>query len=483
MDELPESWVAVALSEAATNISIIDNKIPQKNYLPEGAYPIFDQGQEYIGGYTDQKEKVVECDLPVIIFGDHTRIVKFVNRPFASGADGVKVLQPKQFFDPKLFEYFTRHIATHLTNKGYARHYQHLAKSVIHLPPLPEQRRIVAKIEELFSELDKGIESLKTVREQIKVYRQSLLKHAFEGKLTEEWREENKDKLETAEALLKRIQTEREKRHQQQLADWEASGKQGGKPKAPKALPPLTADELAKLPELPDSWEWVKVGAIGDVQLGRQRSPSNRSNNFPTKYIRAGNLTDNGLNLENVLDMDFEPEERKRFLLNVGDVLLSEASGSASQVGKPAIWRGEIEQCCFQNTVIRVQSLPELSEYLFWVFRTFYISGVFSKLSGGVGINHLSAGKLANLAIPVAPVFEYQKLLEMINEKFSLIENLEQAIDQALQQAEAMRQSILKKAFSGQLVPQDPDDEPASVLLERIRAEKAAQPQRKKARA
>ncbi|MBI5039838.1 MAG: restriction endonuclease subunit S, partial [Gammaproteobacteria bacterium] len=184
MVDLPESWVAIALSDAVSNIAITDKKIPQKEYLSEGAYPVFDQGRDYIGGYSEKKEKLVDCELPVLVFGDHTRVVKFVSQPFAPGADGIKVLQPQLFYNPRLLEYFTRHIATHLTNHGYARHYQHLMKSEIPLPPTNEQHRIVAKIEELFSELDKGIENLKTARAQLKVYRQALLKHAFEGKLT-----------------------------------------------------------------------------------------------------------------------------------------------------------------------------------------------------------------------------------------------------------------------------------------------------------
>lgn len=350
------------------------------------------------------------------------------------------------------------------------------------LPPLSEQHRIVAKIEELFSELDKGIENLKAARAQLKVYRKALLKHAFEGRLTAQWREENKDKLESADALLKRIQTKRAQRYQQQLVDWEAAGKQGSKPKAPKIILPLTAEELAELPELPEGWGWIRVGEIADVQLGRQRSPNNRSNNFPTKYIRAGNLTDSGLNLKDVLDMEFKPQERARFLLKSGDVLLSEASGSANQVGKPAVWRGEIEECCFQNTVIRVRSLDELSEYLFWVFKMYYISGVFFNLSGGVGINHLSAGKLESMAIPLVAIFESEKILGLINEKILLMENLDQTITISLQQAEALRQSILKKAFSGQLVTQDPHDEPALALLARIKAEKSARTHSRKGR-
>jgi type I restriction enzyme S subunit len=132
----------------------------------------------------------------------------------------------------------------------------------INLAPIQEQYRIVAKIEALFSELDKGIESFKTARAQLKIYRQALLKHAFSGKLTEQWRAENADKLESAETLLQHIQTEHERRYQQQIKDWEAGGKQGSKPKAPKTLPPLTAEELAELPELPEKWAKVKIDYI-----------------------------------------------------------------------------------------------------------------------------------------------------------------------------------------------------------------------------
>jgi len=140
------------------------------------------------------------------------------------------------------------------------------------LPPELEQRRIVAKLEELFSELDKGVENLRTAQQQLKVYRQALLKHAFEGKLTAKWRAQNPDKLESSEALLARIQQEREARYQRQLAEWkeaqkawEANGKTGRKPtkpKEPKALPTLTAEELTELSELPDGWIYVKAEAI-----------------------------------------------------------------------------------------------------------------------------------------------------------------------------------------------------------------------------
>ena len=144
---------------------------------------------------------------------------------------------------------------------------------VVCLPPLGEQRRIVAKIEELFSELDKGVESLKTARAQLDIYRQAVLKHAFEGKLTAQWREENKDKLEKPEQLLARIKKEREARYEQLLKEWEIavkeweakgkSGKRPTKPKKIKKLQPFDLEELGKLPNIElASWKWVKVDKI-----------------------------------------------------------------------------------------------------------------------------------------------------------------------------------------------------------------------------
>jgi len=136
-------------------------------------------------------------------------------------------------------------------------------KAEISVPPTNEQHRIVAKIEELFSELDKGIESLKTAREQFKLYRQSLLKHAFEGKLTEQWRKDNVDKLETADELLVRIQQERETRFQQQLVEWkqaverwELAGQEGKKPVRPrkyKKLDLISDEELYSGPHISDN--------------------------------------------------------------------------------------------------------------------------------------------------------------------------------------------------------------------------------------
>ena len=180
----------------------------------------------------------------------------------------------------------------------------YLVDQCIPVPPAREQRRIVTKIEELFSELDKGIESLKTARKQLEVYRQSVLKHAFEGKLTAQWRAENKEKLETPEQLLARIKRERKARYEQQFKKWKAasakwhrSGQKGQKPRKPlmpKPLTPLATKFLTGLPPLPSGWQWARIGEIGLVGTGVTplKSKSEYYVNGDVAWVTSGALND-----------------------------------------------------------------------------------------------------------------------------------------------------------------------------------------------
>jgi len=201
-------WVEVQYKQVVDKISASKNKIKQRDYLPQGKYPVIDQGQSLIGGYTDNRKKLVECELPVIVFGDHTKVVKLVSFQFVSGADGTKILQPKKFILPKYLAYTTRVIVSIIENKGYARHYQHIEKQHFSFPPLPEQRAIVSAIESRFAVCDKLSQDIDEALEKSQAMRQSILKKAFDGELLNEaeLRECRKQPdWEPAEKLLQRI--------------------------------------------------------------------------------------------------------------------------------------------------------------------------------------------------------------------------------------------------------------------------------------
>jgi type I restriction enzyme S subunit len=108
----------------------------------------------------------------------------------------------------------------------------------------------------------------------------------------------------------------------------------------------------------PSGWTRASIEQVGTVRLGVQRSPDRQTGRFPVKYVRAANITTHGIDVSDLLEMDFTPRERQVYALRNGDVLLTEASGSASQVGRAAIWRQEVQGACFQNTVIRFRPLP-----------------------------------------------------------------------------------------------------------------------------
>src|SRR3989304_5683011 len=146
MKKLPDGWVIKLFEECIEKeISANKLKIPQNGFQLEGKYPIIDQGVEYIAGFTDDSSKVYKGELPVIIFGDHTRNFKFVDFPFALGADGTKILVPKKFLHPKYFYFFLNGLI--IENHGYSRHYKFLKEKQIVIPPLPTQKKIAAVLE------------------------------------------------------------------------------------------------------------------------------------------------------------------------------------------------------------------------------------------------------------------------------------------------------------------------------------------------
>ena len=307
------------------------------------------------------------------------------------------------------------------------------------LPPLPEQHRIVAKLEELFTKLDVSVAELKKAKAQIKRYRQSVLKYAFEGKLTEQWRIANGElRNETAEELLSKIKEERKK----------ALGKKY------KELPPVDATNL---PHLPEGWVWTCLGEIITVSSGSGLTSAHMKSNG--SYAVYG-----GNGVSGYYDK-YMFEERKLIIGRVG------AKCGVVHITDPFSWVTD------NALIVEFNNLD--MKFLFYLIHVLNLN----QHSVSTAQPVISGAKIYPIINPLPPLKEQQQIVSEIERHFSVADETEKIIDQSLKQAERLRQSILKDAFSGKLVPQDPNDPPASLLLEKIKAEKeklAKEPKTKK---
>ena len=232
--------------------------------------------------------------------------------------------------------------------------------------------------------------------------------------------------------------------------------------------------------DLPANWKLASIGDIAEVQLGRQRSPQHHAGPAMRPYLRSANVTWDGISIDDVKEMNFGDADFETFKLEPGDLLLNEASGTPSEVGKPAIWNGEIEDCCFQNTLLRLRPRELDLKYLYWYCYASALSGRFGEAGRGVNIRHLGKQGLARFPIPVAPAGQRGEIVERIERQFEQTASFKEIARSTLDRVGHLRRSILLMAFSGQLVPQDPGDEPASILLQRIAASRASKSKRRK---
>lgn len=386
-----------------------------------------------------------------------------------------RVLVDERVVDKRYFRYaLNAKLASFIERAHGGVGLRHITKgkfeaTPIALPSLSEQRRIVAKIEELFSDLDAGVAALQAAQRQLQRYRQSVLKAAVEGKLTEAWRRQHGHEGEPADVLLARILAERRERWEaEQRAKYEVQGKEppsGWQKRYKEPAAPETGD----LPELPEGWMWVRVAQVGDVQLGRQRSPQHHQGDHMRPYLRVANVYEDRIDLTDVKEMNFTPEEFEVYKLAYGDILLNEGQ-SLELVGRPAMFKNEVDGCCFQNTLVRFRAFDGLDRrYALLVFRAYLHTGRFQRIaSWTTSIAHLGASRFAEMEFPLPPAAEQAEIVQEVERLLSVATEVEQAIEHELQRAERLRQGILKRAFSGKLVPQDPNDEPAEALLARI---------------
>lgn len=354
------------------------------------------------------------------------------------------------------------------------------------IPCLSQQHRIVSKIEELFTKLDAGVECLKKAKKLLKQYRQSVLKAAFEGKLTEEWRKEQlKDpnspiNKEPASVLLEKIKKERRmKWEESELAKMKVKGKMPKDNKWKekyKGIPEPVLEEIAKTPS---SWEWVTWESILNLEEGSfKRGPFGsalKKSFFVEKGIKVYEQYC-PINDDSSYARYFITEEKYRelegFTVKPLDFLISCSGvtlGRITQVPKDGEL-GIINQALLR---VRLNSNLMSDNYFKDLFRSPYFQKkIFDNSTGSAIPNVKGVKDLKAILIPLPSIREQQQILKVLDEKVTVIDKLDEHLKREIRRADTQKQSILKSAFSGKLVPQDPNDEPASVLLERIKAEK-----------
>ncbi len=358
--------------------------------------------------------------------------------------------------------------------------------SEINVPvaPAAEQTRIVAKLEELLSDLDAGVAELKAAQKKLAQYRQSLLKAAVEGALTAQWRKKNKP-TETGAQLLERILTERRARWEaKQLAKFKEQGKTPPKDWQKKYPEPVQPD-TSNLPELPEGWVWASLDMLGEiasgVAKGTKRDAAIEVREVP--YLRVANVQRGFLDLSEIKTILATERDIAELTLQAGDILFNEG-GDRDKLGRGWVWRAEVAHCIHQNHVFRMRPylpevLPELISHHGNTFGKLWFQNAGKQTTNLASINMTM---LRMFPVPLGPAAEQRELLIQLESQIENLNRQEQAVEHSLKQSTAQRQNILRAAFAGQLVPQDPTDEPASVLLQRIRAERAERSKQPKVR-
>ncbi len=365
--------------------------VESTKYSDEYKTPVLTAGKSFIIGYTNEKNGIYDR-LPVIIFDDFTTSSQYVNFKFKVKSSAMKILTANtELVLPKYIFYQMQAISIdHSTHKRYW--IQHYSKLKVRIPSLLlEQGKIIQQIEELFSQLDKGVETLQTIKQQLAVYRQAVLKEAFEGKLTKST--------------------------------------------------PLKHDNLLHYIEKP--------------RYGTSKKCSYECADKDTPVYRIPNIdwSVGRIDHEDIKYAHFSDKEVEGIRLEKDDILIIRSNGSVSLVGRAALISQSDTCGSFAGYLMRIRvAKPDV---LIPKFLLLYLNShqarvyIENKAKSTSGVNNINSDEISRLPIPLFSHQEQVAIIEEIESRLSVCDSIEQTVDAALAQAEALRQSILKKAFEG----------------------------------
>ena len=449
--QLLKGWEANFLKFLCT-IKTGDKDVNQGS--ENGKYPFFTCAQEISNSETFSFEGEA-----ILIAGNGNFNVKFYHGRFEA-YQRTYVLQNFKNVDAKYLFYFINNKLGDITkgNRGSTIKYIRLGDianyPIIYPTSKETQQAIVNKIESLFDEIDEGIGRLKTAAQQIQQYRQSLLKNAFNGELTKEWRSKHADALPSENELLAQIQTAREQHHAQQLADWqtavsqwEQNGKEGKKPSKPKA-PTQAVKFEENVADLPSGWGTAKLESLASEYVLGKMLDKNKNKGKERPYLGNINVRWGYFEFSNAKTMKIEDDEIERYSVKYGDLIICEGG----EPGRCAVWKHEAEMF-IQKALHRVR----FPSYYSADFAFYYLSyavklPLVTDLLTGTTIKHLTGTALKNIPFPVCSINEQTQIVAILESKLTACDQVADELAKQLKQAELLKQAVLKAAFSGSLL-------------------------------
>jgi len=468
--KVPEYWGGDIIWIAPSDLTGYGQK-----YIARGAKTLTDQG------LAGSSAKLIAAGS--VMFSSRAPIgyVAINSGPSATNQGFKSIVPHSGFFNEYIYYYLkaAKHIAEERASGTTFKELSGSAFSALPVPIAPsnEQRRIVAQIEALFDEIDRGVESLQAAKRTIDLYRRSLLESAFRGRLTAPWRAENADKLDSPDVLLRRIREEREVRHRAALDDWERalaewseSGENGKRPAKPKRPVPPEKRESENLRELPAGWFYLSFDAVvRSIRNGISVKPDEIGSLkiFRISAVRpmAFDLSD----FRHITDRDGSLED---YRLRFGDLVFTRYNGSRDYVGVSAMYRGDGTHV-YPDKLIRCRIDSDLIDAAYLEAATNSgesRSHLERRIRTTAGQSGVSGADIKSTPVPICPPAEQAEIVRILDGRLEAIDTLQAEVDANLARADALRQSILKKAFVGKLVPQDHDDEPAQALLASMHA-------------
>jgi len=405
---LPKGWAISRLEEVTAPIGIAGKKVKTKDAQPNGSFPVIDQGAQAQAGYLSDPAFLITASpsAPVVLFGDHTRIIKYITRDFIPGADGVKLMRAQSGVSPKYLQYVLK--AIDIPSRGYGRHYQLLKSAELPLAPEPEQRRIAEKLDTVLAQVDSVNARLARITPLLKRFRQSVLAAATSGRLTGDWR-----------------------------------------------------DSESSFPV----YELKPLGQISDARLGKMLDKQ-RNTGVEHPYLGNINVRWFDFDLSDLRTIKIENHEVLGLKISDGDVLVCEGG----EPGRCAVWQGGDTDIVFQKAIHRVRPNPRVLNSFWLAYCLRYLAGTreLDNYFTGTTIKHLTGVALSKVSIPVPSITEQVEIIRRIEILFDFANRLEARLQAAQTSVARLTPSLLAKAFRGELVPQDPADESAVELLKRL---------------